>query len=60
MGDALSMTGLERFQKHLRELLQLDDTADLDFGIYRLFSYGVMPPLIGKPVTIGMRRDENE
>ena len=32
------MTPLERFQEHVRELFQLDDTADLDFGIYRLFS----------------------
>ena len=31
------MSGLERFQEHLRELLQLD-TADLDVGIYRLFA----------------------
>ena len=31
------MSGLERFQEHLRELFQLD-TADLDFGIYRLFA----------------------
>ncbi|MEW6669767.1 MAG: hypothetical protein AB1512_31545 [Thermodesulfobacteriota bacterium] len=31
------MAGLERFQEHLRELFQLD-TADLDFGIYRLFA----------------------
>jgi len=31
------MSGLERFQGHLRELFQLD-TADLDFGIYRLFA----------------------
>jgi hypothetical protein len=31
------MSGLEGFQEHLRELLQID-TADLDFGIYRLFA----------------------
>ncbi|MFO7600295.1 MAG: hypothetical protein R6X27_10870 [Candidatus Desulfacyla sp.] len=31
------MSGLERFQEHLRDLFQLD-TADLDFGIYRLFA----------------------
>lgn len=31
------MSGLERFQEHLRGLFQLD-TADLDFGIYRLFA----------------------
>ena len=37
------MTALELFQNHLRELFQLDDTADLDFGIYRLFSNGVVP-----------------
>ena len=33
-----AMTGLKRFQQHLHELFQLDNTADLDFGIYRLFS----------------------
>lgn len=37
-GDEKAMTALERFQEHLRELFQLDDTADLDFGIYRLFT----------------------
>ena len=42
-GDTAAMTELERFQEHLRELFQLDDTADLDFGIYRLFSWGVVP-----------------
>ncbi|MCF7855600.1 MAG: hypothetical protein K9N51_12435 [Candidatus Pacebacteria bacterium] len=36
------MTGLERFQNHLRKLFQLDDTADLDFGIYRLFNHGIL------------------
>jgi len=30
------MSSLERFQKLLRELFQLD-LADLDFGLYRLF-----------------------
>ena len=32
------MTGLERFQEHLRVLFQID-TADLDFGIYKILNY---------------------